>query len=105
MEINRGIKNIAILSYIISAVFIGLGFHKLYVYKHSETFIDNNINSYVGGDAYNYIINTGYATSFFVVATLFVIIGSTMVVLIKLNDIFYDDEDNIVEEDIEDEAL
>jgi len=101
MEMNKGIKNIAILSYIISAVFIGLGFHKLYVYKHSETFISNNVNSYVGGDAYNYIINTGYATSFFVVATLFVIIGSTIVVLIKLNNIFYDDEDSIEEENTE----
>ena len=34
-----------------------------------------HINAYVGGDAYNYIINGNYATAFFVLTTMFVLAG------------------------------
>ena len=44
------------------------GYDKMVHYYSSETFSSLNKNAYVGGDAYNYIINAGYATAFFVLA-------------------------------------
>ena len=41
-------------------------------------------NAYVGGDAYNYIINGNYATACFVLATMFVIIGFGVLVFAYL---------------------
>ena len=38
-------------------------------------------NAYVGGDAYNYIINGNYVTAFFVLATLFVILGIGTIII------------------------
>lgn len=78
-------KFLSFICYIISAVFIGLGFHKLYVYSNPDSFILESSNAYVGGDAYNYIINTGYATSFFVLATLFAILASFILLISKLS--------------------
>ena len=72
-------------TYLVAAVFIAMGFQKLYVYENNSDHIyKDSINAYVGGDAYNYIINTGYATSFFVVALMFVVIGSVLLLMFKL---------------------
>ncbi|WP_149426792.1 MULTISPECIES: hypothetical protein [Exiguobacterium] len=56
-------------------VFLGIGFHKLTVYENPSsddeyTFTDeeDSVNAYVGGDAYNYIINASQATAYFVLA-------------------------------------
>lgn len=46
------------------------------VYSNPENFLlEEPINAYVGGDAYNYIINANYATGFFVLAMICVILG------------------------------
>ncbi len=37
-------------------------------------------NAYVGGDAYNYIINAGYATAYFVLAGAYGIIATLLLV-------------------------
>jgi len=69
--------------YLVSSIFVGIGFNKLFVYENSELFdeaknIDELKNVYVGGDAYNYIINANYANAYFmlgigiaIIATIF----------------------------------
>ena len=42
-------------------IFLIIGFYKMLIY-------DDYTNAYVGGDAYNYIINGTYATAYFVLA-------------------------------------
>ena len=42
-------------------------------YYNSENYPSLNVNAYVGGDAYNYIINGTYATAFFVLTAMFVL--------------------------------
>lgn len=45
------------------------------MFVYTGTSISHPINAYVGGDAYNYIINANYATAFFVLGIFFVIVG------------------------------
>jgi hypothetical protein len=78
-------KTLSSIFYLISAIFMGLGFHKLYKYENYDSEILDSVNAYVGGDAYNYIINTGYATSFFIIATLFTILASFILLMDKLS--------------------
>lgn len=66
-------------SFIISGIFIIIGFYKMFVYSNSE-YSDNNVNTYVGGDAYNYIINANYSTAYFILALIFTIIGCTLLI-------------------------
>ena len=40
-------------------------------YSNSESILREKVNVYVGGDAYNYIINSNLSTSYFVLATFF----------------------------------
>lgn len=61
---------------VISSFFIIIGLYKLLVYSYDE-YGDKNINAYVGGDAYNYIINGNYAIAYFVLALIFTILGCT----------------------------
>ncbi|WP_226681955.1 hypothetical protein [Sutcliffiella horikoshii] len=63
----------------VSFFFLIIGMHKLYVYKNEE-YGEENLNAYVGGDAYNFIINTGYATAYFVLALIFVVIACTFLI-------------------------
>jgi hypothetical protein len=78
-------KTLSSIFYLISVIFMGLGFHKLYKYENYDSEILDSVNAYVGGDAYNYIINTGYATSFFIIATLFTILASFILLMDKLS--------------------
>ncbi|WP_353892462.1 hypothetical protein PRVXH_001808 [Proteinivorax hydrogeniformans] len=65
----------ALISYGLAAIFVGRGFYKMYVYDSGY----NAVNAYVGGDAYNYIINSNYATGYFTLAILCAVIGATFV--------------------------
>jgi len=76
-------KLFAILFYIVSTVFIGIGFYKIFGYSNSE-YISSQVNVYVGGDAYNYIINANYATAYFVLALLFAVIASSFLIIERL---------------------
>ncbi len=67
---------IAIVFYIVSGVMLYKGYDKMTNYYNSEYSTSRNVNAYVGGDAYNYIINGNYATGFFVLATGFIIAGT-----------------------------
>ncbi|MCZ8538532.1 hypothetical protein M9R32_15160 [Paenisporosarcina quisquiliarum] len=86
-ENNLGV--FSFLSFIVSAIFVGIGFHKIFAYENVdaeeyEYLAEDNVNSYVGGDAYNFIINANYATGYFVLATLFVIIACTLLIIKEL---------------------
>lgn len=57
------------------------GIDRLINYYNSENFSFMNKNAYVGGDAYNYIINGTHATSFFVLTTMFVLAAIGLMIL------------------------
>ena len=56
-------KKFSLYCLIATGIFLALGFFKMFVYSHYD-----GINAYVGGDAYNYIINGTYAAACFVLA-------------------------------------
>lgn len=65
-------------SYLLALGCMAMGFYKMYFYRVS-VFV-KSINCYVGGDAYNYVINANYAGAWFVLAVLFVIVGLTILI-------------------------
>ena|SRR5690625_3352193 len=69
-----------IISFGISLIFIGLGFYKMFVYEMSDLSYVKDKNVYVGGDAYNYIINANFSTAYFVLALIFVIIACSFLI-------------------------
>ena len=74
-------KIMSTLSFFVSAVMLYNGFYKMLIYDNGEGYGHDYINAYVGGDTYNYIINGNYATGFFVLATLFVILGIGIIII------------------------
>ncbi|MGL4730954.1 MAG: hypothetical protein ACRCW0_05150 [Clostridium sp.] len=67
--------------FVVSGIMIYIGYDRLTNYYNSETLSSLNKNSYVGGDAYNYIINGNHATAFFVLATMFAIIAIGFIII------------------------
>lgn len=57
------------------------GIDKMTNYYNSENYPSLNVNAYVGGDAYNYIINGTYATAFFVLTAMFVLAAIGLMML------------------------
>lgn len=78
-------KALSWLSFIASSVMLYLGFDKMFVYNNGEYYPHEYHNVYVGGDAYNYIINGNYSTGFFVLATMFAVVGIGFAVLYYLS--------------------
>lgn len=78
---KRKEKILAKISFGFSALFLYLGFYKMWVYENSDSYYSSNVNAYVGGDAYNYIINGTYATAFFVLTGTFLITGILLLIL------------------------
>ncbi|WJV20731.1 hypothetical protein QU593_09975 [Rossellomorea marisflavi] len=76
-------KIFAQISYGLSGLFVLLGLYKLYAYKNDD--YDNLINAYVEGDAWNMLINKGFATSYFLLALVCVVTGTSIFVYEKLN--------------------
>lgn len=64
------------ISFAMSVVTLCLGFDKMLVYDSGEYYPFEYHNAYVGGDAYNYIINSNYATAFFVLTAALIIAGA-----------------------------
>lgn len=77
---KKAFRMAAAISYALSAIFIAMGFYKMFSYSNPESIYRKHINVYVGGDAYNYIINSNYATGYFVLAVFCAVIGMTFVV-------------------------
>ncbi|MER2005957.1 MAG: hypothetical protein ABS939_00775 [Psychrobacillus sp.] len=65
-----GYRILAVISVIFSFVFGAKGLDRLTKYSNPEDdiYASESINAWVGGDAYNYIINGTHATAFFVLA-------------------------------------
>lgn len=59
---------LAFVFIIAGIVFTATSFDKYSNYYNSDTYFSRNTNAYVGGDAYNYIINGTYFTAFAVYA-------------------------------------
>lgn len=80
---NQKIYNIiATIMFIVSLIMIFTGYDKITNYSNvGDTITSLSKNAYVGGDAYNYIINGTYATSYFVLATLFALVGIGFVII------------------------
>lgn len=57
------------------------GLNKMFRYDSGDSYPHNYVNAYVGGDAYNYIINGNYATAFFVLTTMFVLTAVGLVII------------------------
>jgi len=78
---------IAVVSYLFSVIFVFIGFRKIFIYEGPDDigYGGETVNSYVNGDAYNFIINANYATAYFVLALIFVVIGSTMLIVESIN--------------------
>lgn len=64
-------KTLSVLSLLCGIVTFALGIYKMFWYENPESSILRSVNAYVGGDAYNYIINGAYATAFFVLTAMF----------------------------------
>lgn len=73
-----------IVSYLISCTWAFIGFYKLFYYNSGEYYGDP-VNAYVGGDAYNFIINANYATAYFVLALIGIVLGSTFAIVKAIN--------------------
>jgi len=75
-------KIIATISYVVSVIFGWIGFDKILNYENPEdSYLSDPVNSYVGGDAYNFVINSNYATAYFVLSLIFVVIGCTLLIV------------------------
>ena len=62
------------------------GYDKITNYYSSDTHYSLNVNAYVGGDAYNYIINAGQATAFFVLTIGAALLGVGFLIVYYLSD-------------------
>lgn len=76
---NKVLVIVAVVFFVVSAIMLFKGINKMTVYNNSdyESLIEN---AYVGGDAYNYIINGTYSACFFILSVGF-FIGGMMCVL------------------------
>lgn len=59
-KIKAGFVVCSIVCGIIACIFFYKGYNVKNVYRNSDTYYSSNRNAYVGGDAYNYIINGTY---------------------------------------------
>lgn len=75
----------AIFLTIFGIIFLGIGFHKILVYENSDYSWGEHKNSYVGGDAYNYIINGTYFSGYCAISgALFVCVNINVIYGLKL---------------------
>ena len=67
---------ISVALFIRGGMFINVGFDKKNNYYSSEDYSNLNVNAYVGGDAYNYIINSNYFTGYLVLGSTMLLMGT-----------------------------
>lgn len=70
---------LSVIFYVISIIMAYKGYDKMTNYKNPDSSFLPSVNAYVGGDAYNYIINSNYATGFFVLSSGFLISGTLFI--------------------------
>ena len=83
-EAASKLRTVKVIFIIVGIILIGIGFYKYIVYENNNSEYsylyddeEENVNAYVGGDAYNYIINGTYFTAYsilgvgsFIIATI-----------------------------------
>lgn len=79
------LRVVAVLLFIVAGIMLYKGYDKMTNYTNSDSYYVKNHNAYVGGDAYNYIINGTYSTAFFVLGagsaiSAFICIGISMII-------------------------
>ena len=57
------------------------GIDKMINYNSGDYYPYKAVNAYVGGDAYNYIINGTHATAFFVLTTMFAMMAIGLLII------------------------
>ena len=72
---------LAIVSLCCGAFTFYKGLDTMFRYDSGDSYPHKYVNAYVGGDAYNYIINGTYATAFFVLTAMFVLAAIGLVVV------------------------
>lgn len=100
---------VAAICLIVGIISISEGFYKKDTYRNSDTYYSGNVNAYVGGDAYNYIINAEYFAgymalggSLLVTSAICAVAGTALVIVnsnvesLSLPEIKEDDVNNIL---------
>lgn len=78
-SIVLGFPIVAVLSFCIAVVFFWMGYDKINSYNSGE--LGDAINAYVGGDAYNFIINAQLATGYFTLGLAAVVNGNVSLII------------------------
>ena len=68
------------LLYLAALGSVWFGLTKIFYYDNSE-YSSHRMNSYVSGDAYNYIINGTYSTTFCIIGLILAVAGSTCFII------------------------
>ncbi|QHI72691.1 hypothetical protein [Aminipila terrae] len=76
-------------SIIVGCIFWIIGFFKIFIYNGGEEYSSNSINAYVGGDAYNLIINATYFAGLSVIGGTLIISGILVMIYAKLQEKSY----------------
>ena len=80
------IRFIAAVLYTSSAGLVAKALYQMLVYKNPESVLDDSANVYVGGDAYNYIINSGRATVWAVFALICAVVATGIIIADQINE-------------------
>lgn len=72
---------LSIVSLVCACITFFKGIDKMVNYDNGDYYPYELVNAYVGGDAYNYIINGTYSTAFFVLTTMFVLTSIGLMIL------------------------
>lgn len=60
----KSLKTTSVVCLIAALVVLGMGIYKVTVYENPDSIFSSSVNAYVGGDAYNYIINGTYFSGY-----------------------------------------
>lgn len=109
----KGLYVVAVICFFVSGIMFYKGYDKMTNYYNPDSYLLDSVNVYVGGDAYNYIINGTYSTSFFTLASGFMIsgflciIGGMLIKVINLKEVVISPTTESAQEDqmYEDESL
>lgn len=81
---NLSFHIMSIVTMMLSLLPLGLGFHKMFVYNNTEgIYLDEAKNAYVGGDAWNYVINGTYSIAFFVLFAALLVAGLLIELVVR----------------------
>ena len=72
---------LSVISLVCACITFFKGIDKMVNYDNGDYYPYELVNAYVGGDAYNYIINGTYSTAFFVLTTMFVLASIGLMIL------------------------